>query len=176
MGKRVRKAVGTYGMSDMLRNPARQIRISSEGPPGREAGSVDIAAVRAGEARRVSCFLRGTLDPFPRRLKQGDLFLSARELSWKPFWGLRRTTLPITIAVTTVYERAADEREPNLSGKPTGGYRGVSPGFTVITCYTFNGDAAESVDFVVPDTDAPLVLAYFNGELDQSQTELDAPS
>src|ERR1700678_507482 len=73
MGKRVRKAVGTYGMSDMLRNPARQIRISSEGPPGREAGSVDIAAVRAGEARRVSCFLRGTLDPFPRRLKQGDL-------------------------------------------------------------------------------------------------------
>ena len=154
--KRAQKAVGTYGFLDVLRHPSWIVR-----PPKPSEGLSDIEAVRAGEARSVSCFLRGTFDPFPRRLKQGSLVLSGRGVSWIPFWSFKRQALEIEVTVDGVATRPADRREPNV--KKGGKAFGVVtvPAFVVVTCTTPKG----ALDFVVPPADEPLVADYFRSRM-----------
>src|SRR5262252_1645411 len=162
---RTRNAVGSYGVTDLLLNPVRALSIKWKGPPGPEAGQADIAAVMAGEARKVSCFLRGSFDPYPRHLKHGALYVSAEEAHWVPLWSLRRSALPIGIRARYVQTRPADHREPNV--KQGGIWRdGVKiPVFMVVTCTTEVSDGYGTVEFVVPVADAYLVDNYFNGSL-----------
>jgi hypothetical protein len=162
---RTRNAVGTYGFTNLLLNPVRGLSIMWKGPPAAEAGRADIAAVQAGEARKVSCFLRGSSDPFPRRLKQGVLYISAPEAHWVPFWSLRRPRLPITIGARSVRTRPADYREPNVKQGGIALHGVEVPVFMVVTRTTDTSDADETVDFVVPAADAPLVASYLGGAL-----------
>jgi hypothetical protein len=106
-------------------------------------------------ARKVSCFLRGSLAPYPRRLRQGTLYLSALNVYWEPFWRVRRIPQQITGPFLSITTRPADDREPNV--KKGGGSILNVPSFAVVTCHTPHG----AVDLVVPDADARLVAGYF---------------
>ena len=151
-----RKAAGTYGFADLLRRPSRIFR-----PATPSEAQQDIGAVRRGEARMVSCFLRGDHDPLPRRLTQGTLQLSATRTSWTRFWSLRRTPIAIPSDVLAISTRSADYREPNV--KKGGKAFGVLPvpAFVVVTCNTTSG----SMDLVVPAADVPLVTSYFRDHM-----------
>jgi len=150
MPPKPQRAAGTYGFLGVLRHPSRILRAPA-------ADAADIDAVRRGEARRVSCFLRGTVDPYPRRLKQGSLVLDGDHAAWTPFWSLRRKPLEVKMEVQSVETRPADQREPNV--KKGGKAYGVVqiPTFLVVTCQA----ASASVDFVVPAADERLVRSFF---------------
>lgn len=123
-------------------------------PPSRAQSQSDLEAVRTGDARKVSCFLRGSFAPYPHRLRQGTLYLSALSAHWEPFWSVRRMPRAITGPVLSVTTRAADYREPNVK-KGNGGFLNV-PSFTVVTCETPSG----AFDLVVPSVDVALVTGY----------------
>jgi hypothetical protein len=146
-----KKAVGTYGILDVLRHPSRIFR-----PPPASSGESDLRAVRSGEQRAVSCFLRA-FDPYPRTLKQGRLVLSGQKASWTPYWSVRRTALVISTPVGSVSVRPADQREPNVKRGGTAFGVVAIPAFVVITCQTVSG----SLEFVVPQSDETLVAGFF---------------
>jgi hypothetical protein len=75
--------------------------------PGRR-GSRPVAAeevLRYGVPVEMSCFLRGTFGPYPRRGRQGLLVLEAGTATWRTGW-LRRTTHQLPLAGAGVTERA----------------------------------------------------------------------
>lgn len=150
------KAMGTYGFLDVLRHPSRVFA-----PPKASEGSSDIEAVRGGEARRISCFLRGSVDPFPRKLKQGRLQLSHGVADWTPFSSLSRNPVALRFTIQEVSTRPADFREPNV--KRGGTVLGVVavPAFVVVSCAGSLG----TVDLIVPSADGPLVYSYFKDRL-----------
>lgn len=158
-----RKAAGTYSFTDLMLNPVRLMLLTWKGPPGPEAGQADIAAVQAGEARLVGCHLRGSVDPYPRRLKAGALYISAAGTYWVPFLSLHRSKLQIPFKARHVQTRPADHREPRVKHS----YGTMMPRYMVVTCTTDPGDGDEIVDFVVPTADAPLVASYLSGSLTQ---------
>jgi hypothetical protein len=149
-GRRTEKAAGTYGLIGVLRNPLLLFK-----PPEPKQSQGDLQAVRRGEARKVSCFLRGSLAPYPRRLRQGTLYLSGLNVHWEPFWSVRRIPQQITGPFLSITTRPADDREPNV--KKGGGSILNVPSFTVVTCHTPHG----AVDLVVPEADARLVASCF---------------
>lgn len=146
-----RRSAGTYGFVGALRHPSVMFK-----PPAPRQSHDDLEAVQHGEARKVSCFLRGSFTPYSRHLRQGTLYLSGLSAHWKPFWSLRRTSQEISGPVLSVTTRPADDREPNV--KKAGNAVLNVPSFTVVTCHTPDG----AVDLVVPAADAPLVYAHFN--------------
>jgi hypothetical protein len=80
-----RRDAGSRTFVDVLRHPL--VAFSSPFRKNEAASTDDVAAVLGSEGRVVSCFLRGTGDPFPRRLQQGGLHLTGAEIRWAP--GLR---------------------------------------------------------------------------------------
>lgn len=154
-GDRPRKAAGTYGFLDVLLHPA--LMFSPQGP---SRSNADIEAVRNGGSRIVSCFLRGSIQPFPPRLTQGTLTISASSATWKPYFRFPRRPLRLEPRAESVTTRPADSREP---GVKKGGQAGVVtvPAFMVVTGHLQGGSA----DFVVPGADAPLVGAWLGGTL-----------
>jgi hypothetical protein len=143
-------SAGTYGFIGVLRHPSLMFK-----PPSPDQSQADLAAVRRGEVRKVSCFLRGSFDPYPHRLRQGSLYLSGPHALWEPFWSVRRACQQVNGPVLSVTIRPADHREPNVK-KGGGGFVNV-PSFTVVTCHTSCG----AVDLLVPSADVPLVAGYF---------------
>jgi len=133
-------ATGSRSLSHLLRHPSLLLR-----PPTRDESLADLAAVRAGESRRVACVLAGDVEPWPRRHRQGVLIISlARDgASWRPTWA-RGAALPLVLPATE-----ATVRDPTLSG-----HRPADDRFrTVVARF---GDATLELD--VPAADLPLVL------------------
>jgi hypothetical protein len=132
--ERTPTAAGTYGFLDLLRHPRYAIR-----PPTSSDGQSDIDAMQAGDARRASCFLRGSFGSFPRHLKQGSLTLASQGACWAPYWGFRRQPLAIEVAIESVASRPADRQEPNV--KKGGKLVGVvdMPAFVVVSCARSEG-------------------------------------
>lgn len=155
VSRRPKRAAGTYGLLDVLQHPSRLLR------PARPSESGDIEAIRRGEGRAVSCFLRGQVDPFPQRLKQGTLVLQGSHASWIPYWALRRHPLGFDLEVLSVESRPADHREPNVKKGGTAFGTMQVPTFMVVSCGTSTG----AVDFVIPAADEPLVKTFFNDRI-----------
>jgi hypothetical protein len=145
-----RKSVGTYSFTDLLFNP----RILFMERAVDQVQSADLAAVQGGETRRVSCFLRGSSAPYPRRLRQGSLDISTGVARWTPFWSVRRRPVPVYVVPTHIRTRRPDRREWNV---------GRTDVFVVITCVVDAHGSRQETDLVVPAADAPLVTAYLNG-------------
>jgi len=154
--KRTAKATGTNGILDRLRSPSRIVRRDTARSP-----DTDIDADRAGEARAVSCFLRGSFSPYPRRLRQGTLNLAGTQATWAPALSVGRRRIAVDSPITSAVSRPADHREPGV--KKGGNAFGVLavPSFVVVECVT----PAGQLDFVVPDADEQLVLGYFNSRV-----------
>ncbi|MER5313023.1 hypothetical protein ABT034_35260, partial [Streptomyces sp. NPDC002773] len=81
VGRRVRRAAGTLTFTDLLRHPGRLIeQFIGDARPRAEA---DVVALKAGEAREVSAFVRDG-----HRFRQGSLILdpaAALPVVWRPF-------------------------------------------------------------------------------------------
>jgi len=113
--------------------------------------------MRHCEARKISCFLRGSQDGFPTRLRQGWLILQNGQAEWSPFWSVRRAPLTLDFVPLRVESRPADHREPNVKKGGTAFGVIAVPSFMVVTCVLDTGD----IDLVVPGVDEPLVDGFF---------------
>lgn len=121
--------------------------------PSDAAATADREAFKAGEGRTVSCFLKGSADPWPRRLRQGSLDLIPGEITWRPYWSLHHRPIPITEKIESVKVRDPGPAEWNL--KQGGNIRGLQvPSFQVIVCKTDRG----VLELAVPSTDVDLVI------------------
>ena len=147
------RAVGTYGFKDVIRRPS----LFLHAPQASEA-QADVAAVRAGGARIVSCFLRGPGPPYPTRLTYGVLLLSGRSASWKHGWWRRAGQISLDFSASAVTTRRADQRERGVK-------KGPRRGFSVVTCSTPGG----AIDLVVPPPDQVLVADFFRAGRTESQ-------
>ncbi|OJV60718.1 MAG: hypothetical protein BGO38_10070 [Cellulomonas sp. 73-145] len=114
-----------------------------------ERAHSDRAAVAAGEARTVSCFLRADFDGYPRRSRQGLLWLQRPAATWRPFWSVRRRGLQLPNDATVMDVREPDPAEWNVK----------SDLFRVIIARTPGG----VLEMAVPTVDVPLVKAFLAG-------------
>jgi hypothetical protein len=149
ISKRIPKAAGSYGMLDFRRNPAYQHGLNwQEHAPTSVDGILDIEAVRAGESRQVSCFIRGDHDPFPPKSKQGVLVVSATSAYWTPFWSRKRKPLAVPVVTGGISTRtqAKGDTGPLIVGH-------AESGFTVISC-----GSTQTLELAVPTADTPLVV------------------
>jgi hypothetical protein len=164
-GDRVPRAVGTYGIRDVLRG--RRV-----GPtlrdfllrrplvpelPGRAASQADVEALGRGESRVVACHLRATFGPYPRRLTHGSLLVSARSATWTPYlrfpW---RSALNMDLEVPWVRTRRPGLRDLNVDRRQK-----VCDGVMVSRwMFVTARYPAGSIDFVVPFPDVPLITAW----------------
>ena len=145
--ERFQRSAGTRTPWDVARAPFR--------PPSDRAASADREALRRGEGRTVSCFLRGSAAPYPRHLRPGTLVLTHGEMGWRPQWSFRRRLIPLRECVQSVEVRRPGRAEWNL--KKGGTAFGVIPvpEFKVIVCQTDRG----ALKLCVPATDVALVRA-----------------
>ena len=106
-----------------------------------------------GQVVDVSCFLRGDLEGFPRRWRQGLLVVNSGVLEWRPFWRDRRS-------VTLLGDkdlRVVEVREVDRSDLPW-----IKPRlFLVIEC---DLPGVGSVGLAVPREDAPLVRSALTSQ------------
>jgi uncharacterized membrane protein len=147
------RAVGTYGFKDVFRRPSLLLHA----PQASEAQG-DVAAVRAGGARVVSCFLRGPGPPYPTRLTYGTLLLAGRSASWKHGWWRRADQISLDFSASAITTRRADQRERGVK-------KGPRRGFSVVTCSTPGG----AIDLVVPPPDQLLVADFFRAGRTETQ-------
>jgi hypothetical protein len=169
-----RKAAGTYGALDVLRSRGNSALIRDllllrhvvPELPGKDASEADVEALRNGSSFIVSCYLRGTFGPYPKRLTYGSLLVSPDRASWKPYIGLpRRRALVIESCFVVVQTRPPGTREVlkvrNIERLRDGV---MTPQWTVVSAR----GAVGSLDFVVPTPDVPLVSAWLYGIPDSS--------
>ena len=83
-----RRDAGSRTFVDVLRHPLAAF--SAPFRKNRAASAEDAAG------RVVTCFIRGTVDPFPKRFKQGGLHLTGTEIRWAPGVRLRGGGLLLT--------------------------------------------------------------------------------
>ena len=162
--KQIPNAAGTYGLSNIRSNPAyrypydwwNHIPTAADGIP-------DVEAVKSGESRLVSCFIRGNQAPFPAKSKQGTLLVSNKEVNWTPYWSLKRA--PLTIEAV----RGELVARPNRRGDP--GPLGTSSvresRFATVRCWCSSGQ----LELGVPAADAPLVTFCLEGLRRTPQSE-----
>jgi hypothetical protein len=128
---RVRRAGGSRTVLDVLRHPAETFKSDSD----REA---DLAAVREGELRSVTCFLRGSASGLPDSFKYGTLTVGPEGMTWQAYWRHRGKVLtlpPLTsvIAVSRPSGPGAWNIKRNLfkmveTAGPEGGVQFAVPG------------------------------------------------
>jgi hypothetical protein len=142
-------AAGSHGFLSVLLHPSLIFGGTKSKSNHLAPGTADVV--------KVSCFLRGSAERYPKQLKQGTLRISGGTANWSPSFGSRSQTLIPGIKVQSVSIRAADGREPNV--KEGGKELGVVavPKFMVISCSTTDG----ILDLVVPTGDEPIVTQAF---------------
>jgi hypothetical protein len=143
------RSAGTRTLRDVLKALFRR-------PTSAQVQS-DLDALQLGESRSVSCFLRASFGPYPRRVRQGMLDLTKSSAEWRPFWSLRRRPLQLVLRVESISVRPPGPAEWNV--KKGGNAFGVVPvpRFVTIVCKTGEG----TVELTVVDVDVPLVTRFF---------------
>lgn len=144
-------SAGTRSLLSDLRTLSRKLRQGSS--------TTDVQALRSGQGRTVSCFLRGSMPPYPPRVKQGTLRVAEGDISWRPSWGLRRRPQSIHENIRTLDFRAPGRAEWNVKKGGTAFGVIAIPDFTVIVATTDRG----VLEFTVPSVDVDLVTAVLRG-------------
>ena len=130
-------------MSDAVRRPPRYASF----PPGPQESLADIRAVRAGETRRVACYLRSQSGPYPRTFRRGVLEVGGHTATWKRAGAIRGSQLRFDAEVMSVLEiRQIGPRDQRL-GEPRAHL------FALVHCAA----PAGSLDLAVPIADVPLI-------------------
>jgi hypothetical protein len=142
------RAVGSYGLLDIVRQPSRLGQL----PPAPDLSRRDIAALERGEARLVSCFVRNPPGIRRRGPRLGGLELSATTVSWWPFFSVRRAGRMLDIGGVTLVRPA--EPSDQRFGVP-----GNLHLFSLVRCAT----PAGPLDLLVPTADLPLVTWRLSG-------------
>jgi hypothetical protein len=147
------RAAGTRGFWAVIKSFGR--------PPNQSRSLADIDAVGRGEARSVSCMLRGSFGTYPRRFQQGELQLRADGATWRRSWGLARASARIDDQIDSIEVRRRDPSS-DWNIKSGGLYRpgGLlrASGFSVIACSTPRG----RLELAVPTADVPLVESFLS--------------
>lgn len=97
----------------------------------------------------MSCFLRAEFDHYPRRSRQGVLWLQRPAATWRPSWSIRRRALELPLDATVMGVREPDRAQWNVK----------SDLFRVVAARTTAG----VLEMAVPTVDVPLVEAFFAG-------------
>lgn len=144
--RRPKRDSGSRGLLDVLRHPIEALATPFRG--GALATDEDRRAVTGWEGRLITCFVRASFDPLPRRWKQGGLQLDQDGARWAPGFRLRGggSPLPSRVRVQTVREVMRGE---TLRIKP-----GL---FQVIEADTDRGD----LRLAVPKDSVALVVEWF---------------
>lgn len=141
--KRPKRDSGSRGLLGVLRHP-----IAAVTAPFRErapATDEDRRAASGPEGRIVTCFVRASFDPLPRRWKQGGLQLDQGGARWAPGFRLRGGGSPLPSPVRVEFVREVTGSE---------GWR-IKPGFfQVIEAATERGD----LRLAVPRDSVALVV------------------
>jgi hypothetical protein len=107
--KRAKRDSGSRTFFDVLLHPIAAVSAPSrEGAP---ATDEDRRAASGPEGRLVTCFLRASFDPLPRKWKQGGLQLDQDGARWAPGFWMRGggSPLPSQVHVQAVREVTGDE-------------------------------------------------------------------
>ena len=80
-----RWASGSYGPLRAIRLPSLMVGGAKSKSSHFPAGAVDVF--------KVSCFLRGSMAPYPKRLKQGTLRITGGMVDWSPSFGGKKLAL-----------------------------------------------------------------------------------
>ena len=150
---RLQRAAGTRNFGDLLRSRGRA--------PKEDVKLEDVEAVKSGPGRTVSCALRGSTEPFPKRFKHGMIDLVPGRAVWRPYWwSLKRGTVSIDSHVLAAKSRARNPRTDwNIKSGGMHKSDGLLPstGFTVIVFTTESG----WFELAVPTPDVRLVTTFF---------------
>jgi hypothetical protein len=149
---RLKRATGTRNLADVIRTFGRS--------PSDAAKQRDVDAVMHGAGRTVSCALRGSVAPYPRRFKHGTLDITDTGAVWHPYWwSARSRTIVVDEHVLTAQPRPRNlGTDWNIKSGGVHSSDGLMPatGFTVLTCSTEGG----WFEVAVPTPDVILVTAY----------------
>ena len=121
--------------------------------PSESAELLDHDASVDGKGRAVTCWLKGEMDPFPKRSRQGILELNSAGVAWRPSWGIRRERIVFADPIESLEIRRTGPAEWNM--KKGGKAYGVLavPEFLVLVCKTERG----VLELAVSGTDVTLV-------------------
>jgi hypothetical protein len=110
--------------------------------------------LKRGEVRSVSCLLRGSFEPYPRRLEPGTLVLADQHASWTSTQDVHRQALSLDFQVEAVRSRPArfQEQRTNADGTVV-----LMPSPITVTCVTPLGH----IELVVAPADAAIVYWFF---------------
>src|SRR6266550_2513542 len=96
--KRPPHAAGTRNFREVFRSLGRA--------PSKAAQNDDVEALREGAGRIVSCALRGSRSPYPRRFSHGLLQLTRGQAVWRPYWwSIKRQPINLVERVSRVEPR-----------------------------------------------------------------------
>lgn len=115
--KRPKRDSGSRTLLDVLRHPIAALNAPHR--QGAQATNEDRRAAEGPEGRLVTCLLRASFDPLPRRWNQGALQLDHDGARWAPGLRIRGggCHLPLPVRVRAVREVTGGERlhiKPNF--------------------------------------------------------------
>ena len=144
-------------MFDVLRHPLDTATDISGTAQSKEQS--DLVALRRGQSRSVSCFLRGEASGLPRSFRQGWLTISSTGMTWQRQWRHRGMVVRVPML-----DRVVSVRRPGGRGE-----RNIKRNlFKIVETSGPDG----SVDFAVPGV-GPDLIRYAIHKGDDFTTESD---
>src|SRR5579864_760419 len=133
--KKLPRAAGTRGWIEVMRSFLRG--------PSEEAVQKDLEETRRGVGRTVSCALRGSAKPYPKRFKHGMIDLIRGRPTWRPYWwSINRNVIVVQEEVSDLKARPRNPRT-DWNIKSAGAQRPEGflwwSGFSVLVCTTDRG-------------------------------------
>jgi hypothetical protein len=113
-------------------------------------GLPDLAAVQAGESRRVACCIRGDHEVIPDKSRQGELVVSTNGTHWTPYWSLKRHAVSIPAPTGEITSRPMAKGDPGPFLRTRSGESRYA--FISFPC------AVGMIELGLPKADGPLVV------------------
>jgi len=148
----MRRSAGSRTALDVIRAGFRG--------PSVESIAADQEALKRGEGRVVSCFLRGSTPPYPKQPRQGQLELEEGDVRWRAS-GFRRPPIPIDADIRSLDVREVRRIDANIKAGGKGFGVLPIPEFRVIVAETDRG----VLEFFVPRADVQLVASALHGSV-----------
>lgn len=143
---KTRRAGGSRTILDVLLHPVDAVT----DPSGKKQG--DLSALDAGEARSLTCFLRGSASGLPDSFTYGILSIGPGGMTWQRYWRHRREVVRIP-----PLNRVVEIRRPGGQGE-----RNIKRMFMVVETSGPDGAIAFAVSGVGPELIRHVIQANTN--------------